>query len=820
MSQNVRVNAAVSDPQPTENSGAAEAQQRIAELTAQIEQAIEDYYIHDAPTMADADYDRLELELRQLEADNPQLAKADSPTQTVHGAVAAGFTPTPHIQRMMSLDNAFELEEIDAWAARVVEGVGGQAAEVRYLTELKIDGLAISLVYENGQLLRGVTRGDGRVGEDVTANIRTLAGVPHRLATDDPPALLEVRGEVFYPTTEFEALNAERREAGLAEFANPRNTAAGSLRQKDPSITASRALELYVHGIGVHEGITLASQSEVYEQLAEWGLPTSPHTRVLTSLEEVRSYISDHGDRRHDVEHEIDGIVIKVDSFAQQRALGSTSRAPRWAIAYKYPPEEVTTRLLDIQVNVGRTGRVTPFGVMEPVKVAGSTVELATLHNQFEVERKGVLIGDTIVLRKAGDVIPEILAPVEALRDGTERAFVMPEHCPSCGTAIRPAREGDKDWRCPNTKDCPAQVTGRIEHAASRGAFDIESLGEESAIALTDPDKRREEAMAALRDGRAVHLPVRSEADLASEAFVVVKNGEVTSGTDGVPLLRITAEDDPALPAPQEPVVRIGDNLFDLTADDLREVFVWQPERRDGEPTGDWRVHPVFWSRPAWRHYKREAVWKQVGQERAAANTSKLIEELEKAKSQPLWRVLVALSIRHIGPTAARSLATAYGSMDAIRAASEADLAQTDGVGPVIAESVREWFAVDWHDALVRAWEASGVRMADEVTEGFVRTLEGLTVVVTGGLEAFTRDGAKEAIISRGGKASGSVSKKTDYVVVGENAGSKADKARDLGLTILDEEGFVHLLENGPEEFAPHESETGGAAGAEPGGEH
>ena len=799
MSQNVRVNAAVADPQNSDASETVEAQQRIAELTAQIEQARVDYYEHDAPTLADAEYDRLEGELRDLEESNPQLADADSPTRTVGGAVAAGFAPVAHIQRMMSLDNAFELEEIDAWAARVTEGVGGEQVEVGYLTELKIDGLAISLVYEDGELLRGVTRGDGRVGEDVSANVRTIAGVPHRLQTDAAPALLEVRGEVFYPITEFEALNAERREAGLAEFANPRNTAAGSLRQKDSSVTASRALAMYVHGIGVHEGVTLTSQSEVYEQLADWGLPTSPHTRVLSSLAEVRDYIADRGDRRHDVEHEIDGIVIKVDSFAQQRALGSTSRAPRWAIAYKYPPEEVTTRLLDIQVNVGRTGRVTPFGVMEPVKVAGSTVELATLHNQFEVERKGVLIGDTIVLRKAGDVIPEILGPVEALRDGTERAFVMPALCPSCGTEIRPAKEGDKDWRCPNAKDCPAQVTGRIEHAASRGAFDIESLGEESAIALTDPDKRREEALAALRDGRAVHLPIRSADDLGSDSFVVIKNGEITTGTDGTALLRITAEDDPALPGPQQPVVRVGDNLFDLTADELREVFVWQPERRDGEPTGDWRVHPVFWSRPTWRYYKREAVWKQVGHERAATNTTKLIEELEKAKAQPLWRVLVALSIRHVGPTAARSLATAYGSMDAIREASEEDLSDTDGVGPVIAESVRDWFAVDWHDALVRAWEASGVRMADEVAEGFVRTLEGLTVVVTGGLEGFSRDGAKEAIISRGGKASGSVSKKTDYVVVGENAGSKADKARDLGLTILDEAGFSQLLENGPE---------------------
>ncbi|WP_422114877.1 NAD-dependent DNA ligase LigA [Brachybacterium sp. UNK5269] len=782
-------------------SDAHRAQQRIAALTAQIEQARVDYYEHDAPTLADAEYDALERELRALEQENPQLASADSPTTTVGGAVAAGFAPVEHIERMMSLDNAFSLAEIDAWAHRVAEGLGGGAEELRYLSELKIDGLAISLVYQDGELVRGVTRGDGRVGEDVTANVRTIAGIPHRLQLEggeQPPALLEVRGEVFYPTAAFEELNAQRREAGLAEFANPRNTAAGSLRQKDTAVTASRKLAVYVHGIGAHQGMTLTSQSHVYETLQGWGLPTSPHSRVLASLAEVHAFIAERGEHRHDVEHEIDGIVIKVDSFAQQRALGSTSRAPRWAIAFKYPPEEVTTTLLDIQVNVGRTGRVTPYGVMEPVKVAGSTVELATLHNQFEVERKGVLIGDTVVLRKAGDVIPEILGPVEALRDGTERPFVMPTACPSCGTAIGPAREGDKDWRCPNQKDCPAQVTGRIEHAGSRGAFDIESLGEESAMALTDPDRRRGQALAALAAGHSLHLPLRTAEDTAREGFVVLKNGEVTGGTDGVPVLRITSADDPLLPALQQPVITIGDDLFDLSAEDLRDVVVWQPERRDGEPTGDWRIQPAFFSRPQFKHYKREGTWKQQKASAVLKNTELLIAELEKAKQQPLWRVLVALSIRHVGPTAARSLATAYGSMDAIRAASVEELAGTDGVGPIIAEAVTEWFAVDWHRQLVDGWARSGVRMADEVEEGFVKTLEGLTVVVTGGLEDFTRDGAKEAIIARGGRASGSVSKKTDFVVIGENAGSKADKARDLGLRILDEAGFVTLLEGGP----------------------
>ncbi len=770
----------------------------MAELAARIEQARLEYYEHDAPTLSDAEYDALEQELRALEKEHPQLAREDSPTRTVGGGVAAGFTPVEHPSRMMSLDNAFSPEEVDAWAQRAREQLPG--SEIVFLTELKIDGLAIDLVYEDGVLVRGVTRGDGRVGEDVTANIRTIDSIPHRLNTENPPALLEVRGEVFYPTAEFETLNEERREAGLAEFANPRNTAAGSLRQKDPAVTASRALAAYVHGIGVHDGVQVRTQSGIYEQLADWGLPTSPHWRVLDSLEQVHAFIEQHGgSHRHDLEHEIDGIVVKIDDLAQQRALGATSRAPRWAIAYKYPPEEVTTTLLDIQVQVGRTGRVTPFGVMEPVKVAGSTVAKATLHNQFDVQRKGVLIGDTIILRKAGDVIPEILGPVEARRDGTERPFEMPRECPSCGTPIRPEKEGDKDWRCPNAKDCPAQVTGRVEHAASRGAFDIESLGEETAIALTDPDRRREEALAALRAGHAIHLPIRSAEDLQDPAFAVLKNGRVAEDNDGVPVLRITHEDDPALPAPQEPVVRIGENLFDLTVDDLRDVFVYQPERRDGEMTGDWRISPAFWTRPVWRYYKTSGAWKQVGTESPNATTDTLMKELETKRDQPLWRVLVALSIRHVGPTAARSLATAYGSMQAIREASVEELSETDGVGPTIAQSIAEWFSVDWHRDLVEAWERSGVRMADEVEEGFVKTLEGITVVVTGGLEGFTRDGAKEAIISRGGKASGSVSKKTHFVVVGENAGSKADKARDLGIPMLDEDGFVALLEGGPE---------------------
>ena len=842
------------EPAPRPADETADAQQRIAELTARIEQARVDYYEHDAPTMADGEYDALEKELRALEAENPQLASEDSPTRTVGGAAAGGLPTIVHAERMQSLDNVFSLEELREWCEHAAAEL---SAPVRFLNELKIDGLAINLRYENGELVTAATRGDGRTGEDVTANALRIEGIPQKLEGEGHPPLVEVRGEVFMPTKAFAALNdlqVELRERAVAEsrtrwearsttgtrafdedremlaatrrfptFANPRNTAAGGLRQqlekkdgleREAGEARLGSLRLTVHGLGAWPDPPVDSQSEMYELLKSWGLPTSAHLGVADTVDEVAAYVEHHGEHRHDLEHEIDGIVVKVDSFAQQRALGSTSRAPRWATAVKFPPEEVTTKLLDIQVQVGRTGRITPFGIMEPVLVAGSTVEKATLHNQFDVERKGVLIGDTIVLRKAGDVIPEILGPVESLRDGTERPFVMPTECPACGTEIRPEKEGDKDWRCPNRRNCPAQVTGRVEHAASRGAFDIESLGEESAIALTDPDKRRPEALAALAEGHAVYLPIRDVSDTELDAFAVVKNGDVVQGTDGVPLLRITSVDDPLLPAVQEPVIDTGADLFDLTADALADVFVWQPERRDGVPTGDWRIQPAFWTRPQFRHYKRESTWKQVKEPTALKTTEELIAELEKAKDQPLWRVLVALSIRHVGPAAARSLATAYGTMDAIREASVEQLAETDGVGQIIAEAVVEWFETDWHREIVDGWAASGVRMADEVEEGFVKTLEGLTVVVTGGLDGFTRDGAKEAIITRGGKASGSVSKKTDFVVVGENAGSKETKARDLGLRILDEAGFVALLEGGPDAVAlPEEAEDGPAEG-------
>jgi DNA ligase (NAD+) len=655
------------------------------------------YYVRDAPTVSDGEFDRLMRTLEELEDSYPGLRTPDSPTQQVGGTWSTDFEPVQHLERMLSLDNVFSTDELRAWADRVHKSVGG---DVRFLCELKIDGLAMNLLYEQGRLVRGATRGDGRTGEDVTLNVRTIEGVPHQLVTDGVPfpEQVEVRGEVFFPIEGFAELNAKLVEQGKAPFANPRNAAAGSLRMKDPRITASRPLHMLVHGIGARKGFAVTSQSHAYELLGAWGLPVSTTYRVVDTIDEVIEYVAHTGEHRHEEIHEIDGVVVKVDDIALQRRLGSTSRAPRWATAFKYPPEEVNTKLLDIRVNVGRTGRVTPFGVMEPVLVSGSTVGMATLHNASEVRRKGVLIGDTVVLRKAGDVIPEIVGPVVEARTGDEREFVMPTHCPECGTELAYEKEGDADIRCPNARACPAQLRERLFHVAGRGAFDIEALGWEGAIGLL-----------------------------------------------------------------QAGVVRDEGDLFDLTEAQLLAVPLYT--RKDGE---------------------------------LSANGQKLLENLQKAKQKELFRVLIALSIRHVGPTAARALAQSLGSMQAIREASEEDLAGVDGVGPVIAVAVKEWFAVDWHAEVVRRWEAAGVAMTQERDESTPRTLEGLTVVVTGSLEGYSRDEAKEAILVRGGKASGSVSKKTSFVVAGEGAGSKHDKAVQLGVPVLDEAGFTRLLAEGP----------------------
>jgi DNA ligase (NAD+) len=691
----------MSDPQPAP----AEAREQHRQFSEEIEEARWRYFVLDSPTLSDADYDKRLRRLQELEEEFPELRTPDSPTQKVGGAVSTEFTAVDHLQRMESLDNAFSYDELETWHARLRrDGVDDPAL----LCELKVDGLAINLLYEDGRLVRALTRGDGRTGEDVTPNVKTIDSVPHRLKTSDEfpvPRLVEVRGEVFLPTQAFERLNVSMTEAGKPAFANPRNAAAGSLRQKDPRVTATRALGMVCHGIGARDGFDPSAQSESYRALEAWGLATSPRVKVLPSLKDVQEFIEYYGEHRHEVEHEIDGVVVKVDDVGLQRRLGSTSRAPRWAIAFKYPPEEVNTVLLEIRVNVGRTGRVTPYGVMEPTRVAGSTVENATLHNAHEVKRKDVRPGDTVILRKAGDVIPEILGPVLPLRPKGLRPWVMPTKCPSCSTPLAQQKEGDKDLRCPNHQFCPAQVRERVFHVAGRGAFDIEGLGYEAAVALLD-----------------------------AEAI----------GNEG--------------------------DVFDLDADKLRKapLFTRAPKKDEGDA-------PVL-----------------------SANGHRLLDNLDKAKGVPLWRVLVALSIRHVGPTAARALAQEFGSMAAIRGATEEQLAAAEGVGPTIAEAVIEWFGVDWHRAIVDTWEAAGVSMADERDESVGRTLEGLTVVVTGSLVDFSRDSARESILARGGKAAGSVSKKTDFVVVGENAGSKAEKAEQLGVPILDEAGFKQLLEAGP----------------------
>lgn len=677
----------------------ADERRRWQELADEVREHQFRYYVKDAPIISDAEFDKLLRELQALEDAHPELRTPDSPTQLVGGAgFATEFAPAEHLERMLSLDNVFDSDELTAWAARISSETGDAA---HFLCELKIDGVALSLVYRDGRLERGATRGDGRTGEDVTLNARTIDDIPERLTPSDEfpvPAVLEVRGEVFFRVADFEELNAGLVAEGKPPFANPRNSAAGSLRQKNPAVTARRKLRMICHGIGYTEGFSPASLHDAYRALGAWGLPVSEHTTKVSTVAEVAERIAYWGEHRHEVEHEIDGVVVKVDEVALQRRLGATSRAPRWAVAYKYPPEEATTKLLDIRVNVGRTGRVTPFAYMEPVKVAGSTVGLATLHNASEVKRKGVLIGDTVVIRKAGDVIPEVLGPVVDLRDGTEREFEFPTHCPECGTELAPAKEGDADIRCPNSRSCPAQLRERLFHLAGRGAFDIEGLGYEAATAL-----------------------------LAAQVI------------------------------PDE-----GD-LFTLTADDLLRTELFTTKK--GE---------------------------------LSANGKRLLANLTKAKEQPLWRVLVALSIRHVGPTAARALASEFGSLEAIEAASEEELAAVEGVGPTIAAAVKDWFTVDWHRAIVDKWRAAGVRMADERDASIERTLEGLSIVVTGSLAGFSRDQAKEAIIARGGKAAGSVSKKTAYVVAGDAPGSKYDKAVELGVPVLDEDGFRRLLEQGP----------------------
>ncbi|WP_028961722.1 NAD-dependent DNA ligase LigA [Streptomyces sp. UNC401CLCol] len=720
------------DKQAETTSVPAQARERHATLAEQIEEHRFRYYVKDAPVISDAEFDRLLRELEQLEERYPELRTPESPTQKVAGSYETEFTSVEHRSRMLSLDNTFNDEDLAAWADRIHRELGDQP--YHFLCELKVDGLAVNLTYERGRLVCAATRGDGRTGEDITPNVRTIAEIPDRLKGDKVPDVVEVRGEVYFPMEKFQELNARLVEAGEKPFANPRNAAAGSLRQKDPRVTAGRPLHMVVHGIGVLEGYKgLTRLSQAYELLKQWGLPTSPHNRVVDDLEGVREFIAYYGENRHSVEHEIDGVVVKLDEIPLQGRLGTTSRAPRWAIAYKYAPEEVNTKLLNIRVGVGRTGRVTPYAQVEPVTVAGSEVEFATLHNQDVVKAKGVLIGDTVVLRKAGDVIPEILGPVVDLRDGSEREFVMPSECPECGTPLRPMKEGDVDLRCPNARTCPAQLRERLFYLAGRKALDIEHFGYVAATALTSPLE------------------------------------------------------------PEEPPLKDEGDLFDLTVEQLLPIKAYVLDQDSGLPkrdpkTGEEKVVTVFANQ----------------QGKPKKNALAMLRNIEAAKDRPLARVLTALSIRHVGPVAAEALAREFRSMDRIEQATEEELSATEGVGPTIAASLKEWFAVDWHREIIRKWKAAGVRMEDERSgedEG-PRPLEGLTVVVTGTLENFTRDGAKEALQNRGAKVTGSVSKKTSFVVVGDNPGSKYDKAVQLKVPVLNEDGFQVLLEQGPDAAA------------------
>ena len=671
----------------------AEIRHQIQELSEEIRDHQFKYYVLDDPSISDAAFDKLWNKLLELEQKYPQYKLESSPTLEVGGGFSTSFAQHDHIEKMMSLDNVFDNNELDNWFDRIEKA----GVKNSWLCEVKVDGLAINLLYENGRLTRALTRGNGTTGEDVTLNIKTIKTVPTELIGKNIPSQLEVRGEVFFPLKEFDEFNDSLAESGKPRFANPRNAAAGSLRQKDPKITAARPLDVVVHGIGAATGISFEKQSTAYELLKGWGLPTSSRYKVVNSRAEVLEFINQYEKNRHSVEHEIDGVVIKVNEIEIQNRLGTTSRAPKWAIAYKYPPEQVSTKLLDIRVSVGRTGRVTPFAFMEPVKVAGSTVTNATLHNAQEIIRKGVLIGDTVLIRKAGDVIPEVLAPIIEKRDGSERAFVMPTKCPDCGSKLRAMSEGDVDIRCPNAQSCPAQVVERLFYIGSRSALDIDVLGYEAAAAL-----------------------------LADK--LVVDEGD----------------------------------LFSLTLKDLS---------------------------------KSEFFTKKDGSRSVIAD--RFIAGLELAKTRPLWRVLVALSIRHVGPTSAQALANKFGSIANIQKASSQELADIDGVGQVMADAIVEWFKVDWHKRIIKKWEKAGVALVDAPKEKLKQTLAGLTIVVTGSLKDFTRDGASEAITARGGKASSSVSAKTDYVVAGEAAGSKLDKAQELGITILDEAGFKSLLSKG-----------------------
>jgi DNA ligase (NAD+) len=659
------------------------ARVRAEELRAQIDHHNYRYHVLDEPELADAEYDALVRELQAIEEEFPDLITEDSPTQRVGAAPSELFAPVAHSERLLSLDNAFDDDELDAWSARLHRVLGRDPS---FVCEPKIDGLSVTAVYEHGRFVRGATRGDGTTGEDVTANLRTIRALPARLRTDDPPRWLEVRGEVYLDLADFAQVNEELGEQGRPLFANPRNAAAGTLRQKDPRITGSRPLSICFHGLVRADGVTLRSHRGTLDYLRDVGLRVHREAKDAPNLAKVKAYCVALQAKRHDLDHEIDGVVIKVDDVGAQEELGATSKAPRWAIAFKFPAEEQTTQLKDIAVNVGRTGAVTPFAILEPVFVGGVTVSQATLHNADEIERKGLLIGDHVVVRRAGDVIPEVVAPIPAKRTGKERKFRMPKNCPVCGTKLeRPDEE--VVVRCPNLA-CPAQLLEGVLHFAGRGAMDIDHLGYKTARALMD----------------------------------------------------------------QSLIADVAD-IFTLTEEQVAQL-------------------PL---------YKDKSI-------------RNLLDSIERAKHRPIARLLYGLGLRHVGGTTASDIANRFGSLDAIAQASVDDLVDVDGVGRIVAESVAEYFSRPKSMELLGKLRAAGVRMEEEIRATADGPLTGKTFVITGTLERWSRDEASRLIAEQGGKVTSGVSKKTDYVVVGENPGSKADKARDLGLDILDEAGLADLL--------------------------
>jgi DNA ligase (NAD+) len=662
----------------------AAAKARVEELREQLNHHLYRYHVLDDPEVSDAEYDELMNQLRGLEERFPELVTPDSPTQRVGATPADLFAPVPHRSPMLSLDNAFTREELEAWVTRVERGVG---SDVRYSCELKIDGVAVALTYERGILTKGATRGDGRTGEDITANVRTVRTIPARLLVDDPPAYLEVRGEIYLPVKAFERLNEQLLDAEQRPFANPRNAAAGSLRQKDPKVSASRPLSLWVHSFGFADGVRFDSHSGFLQWCRDARLPVAPTSEVREGLDAIVAFLERWESDRHSVDWEIDGAVIKVDRVDFQQELGATSHAPRWAIAYKFPPEERTTKLLRIDVHTGRTGIVTPFAVLEPVQVSGVTITTATLHNEDEVARKDVREGDTVIVRRAGDVIPEVVGPVLSVRTRGRRRWRFPTACESCGTPLV-RREGEAYRRCPNKRGCPSQHVEWLFSFASRGAMDIEGLGYKTGFQLLDRG--------------------------------LVK--------------------DPA-------------DIFSLTSEDLAGLEGF-----------------------------------------AELSISNLLSSIETAKDRPLWRLLVALNVPHVGTHVAQVLARAFGSLDAIAAATEQEIDDVPEIGPEIARSVHEWFADEHNRALVEKLEAAGVRTRDELEKQGERPLAGTTLVLTGGLTELSRDEATAAAQAAGARVASSVSKKTDFVVAGDNAGSKLARAEELGVEVIDEKEFLRRL--------------------------